>query len=133
MSEFIEFKAPEIGLNRAKKILPTNKVMRRVWAMQLAQAKLTKASEDSDVDPLTLDGAAEISEQSLKFMDDVEDFLATTLGLTKKQRESIDDLTQEQTGELIARLQVALLYGDANVPDTDEEDEPNPKLESAKE
>lgn len=123
MAEYIEFKAPEIGMNRTKKILPINKVVRKVLALELTQAKVMAMKDD----PETVDEVEEYVNGTLKFMDETEDFLITTLGLNKKQQDALEDLTQEQLGELSGRLQLALLHVDQSVPDTDEEDEPDPK------
>lgn len=123
MAEYIEFKAPEVGMNRTKKILPTNKIVRKVLTLELTQAKVMAMKDN----PETVDEVEEYVNGTLKFMDETEDFLTTTLGLNKKQQEALEELTQEQLGELSGRLQVALLHVDQSVPDTDEEEEPDPK------
>ncbi|WP_334427236.1 MULTISPECIES: phage tail tube assembly chaperone [unclassified Levilactobacillus] len=123
MAEYIEFKAPEIGMNRTKKILPTNKIVRKVLTLELTQAKVMAMKDN----PETVDEVEEYVNGTLKFMDETEDFLTTTLGLNKKQQEALEELTQEQLGELSGRLQVTLLHVDQSVSDTDEEDEPDPK------
>lgn len=123
MAEYIEFKAPEVGMNRTKKILPTNKIVRKVLTLELTQAKVMDMKDN----PETVDEVEEYVNGTLKFMDETEDFLTTTLGLNKKQQEALEELTQEQLGELSGRLQVALLHVDQSVPDTDEEEEPDPK------
>lgn len=125
MSEFIEFKAPEIGLNHAKKIKPTNKVMRRVWSLQLAQAKA--ATEEDPTDFESLENSVK---SGLSLLDATEDFLTTTLSLSKKQQDALEDLTQDELGELAGRLQVLIIKADRDIPDTDAEDEPDPKSDS---
>jgi len=125
MADYIEFKAPEIGINRAKKVAPTNKIIRKVLALELTQAKVV--AMDMNSDPETIDEAEERVNGMLKYMDDTEDFLATTLGLSKKQKDSLEDLTQNGLANLSMRLQSELLRVNPDEPDTDKEDEPDPK------
>lgn len=128
MAEYIEFKAPEIGVNRVKQVKPSNKVIRNVWNMQLSQAKM----DDLPL-PTTNEEAISQIQTTLKMLDETEDFVATTLGLSKKQKDAMEDLSQEELGDLSGRLQAALLGIPDDAVDTDEEDEPNPKSGSAKE
>ncbi|MGY0229484.1 phage tail tube assembly chaperone [Levilactobacillus brevis] len=123
MEEYIEFKAPEIGLNRAKKVVPTNRVIRKVLAVQLSQAKTTSVTDT----PETVEEMENYTNAVIKLLDDTEDFLTATLGLNKKQQEALEDLTQEQLGSLSGRLQALLMHVDDSAPDTDQEDEPDPK------
>ncbi|MCT3589313.1 hypothetical protein EFS21_01600 [Levilactobacillus brevis] len=123
MEEYIEFKAPEIGLNRAKKVVPTNRVIRKVLAVQLSQAKTTSVTDT----PETVEEMETYTNAAIKLLDDTEDFLTATLGLNKKQQEALEDLTQEQLGSLSGRLQALLMHVDDSAPDTDQEDEPDPK------
>lgn len=123
MEEYIEFKAPEIGLNRAKKVVPTNRVIRKVLAVQLSQAKTTSVTDT----PETVEEMETYTNAAIKLLDDTEDFLTATLGLNKKQQEALEDLTQEQLGSLSGRLQALLMHVDDSAPDTDQEDEQDPK------
>ncbi|WP_407886046.1 phage tail tube assembly chaperone [Levilactobacillus sp. N40-8-2] len=123
MADYIEFKAPEIGVNRVKKIKPTNKIIRKVLVLQLTQSKSFSMKDD----PETTEEMQTYVDGTIKLIDETEDFLATTLSLNKKQKDSLEDLTQEELGDLSGRLQFALMHVDEDVPDTDGEDEPNPK------
>lgn len=123
MVDYIEFKAPELGINRVKKIKPTNKIIRKVLVLQLTQSKTFNMNDN----PETAEEMQDYVDGTIKLIDETEDFLATTLSLNKKQKDSLEDLTQEELGELSGRLQFALMHVDEDVPDTDEEDEPNPK------
>lgn len=129
MSEIVKFTAPEIGVNKAKELKPTNKIVRRVWALQLEQVK------EQNVDaPETIDDLEDSFTKAMKLMDDTESFIVDTLKLSKKQTDALEDLTQEELGELCGRLMAAVLGVEkVDESESDEESEPNPKSESANE
>lgn len=127
MIEYIEFSAPEIGLNETKKIKASNRNMRKIWNLQLIQAKAA-LSEDKELK--TLDDLQKEHDQAIELLDKVEEFLTTTLGLNKKQQDRLEDLSNRETGELAGRLQYELSKISQNAEDTDKEDEPDPKSDS---
>jgi len=124
MIEYIEFSAPEIGLNETKKIKPSNRNMRKIWNLQLIQAK---AFSNEDKEPQTFDDLQKEHDQAIELLDKTEEFLTTTLVLNKKQQDRLEDLTNDEIGELSGRLQYALSDINPNAEDTDKEDEPDPK------
>ncbi|MGX6429582.1 phage tail tube assembly chaperone [Levilactobacillus yonginensis] len=127
MIEYIEFSAPEIGLNETKKIKPSNRNMRKIWNLQLIQAKAF-SSEGKELQ--TFDDLQKEHYQAIELLDKTEEFLTTTLGLNKKQQDRLEDLTNDEIGELSGRLQYALSDINPNAEDTDKEDEPDPKSDS---
>ena len=127
MIEYIEFSAPEIGLNETKKIKPSNRNMRKIWNLQLIQAKAF-SSEGKELQ--TFDDLQKEHDQAIELLDKTEEFLITTLGLNKKQQDRLEDLTNDEIGELSGRLQYALSDINPNAEDTDKEDEPDPKSDS---
>jgi len=98
--------------------------MRKIWNLQLIQAKAF-SSEGKELQ--TFDDLQKEHDQAIELLDKTEEFLTTTLGLNKKQQDRLEDLTNDEIGELSGRLQYALSDINPNSEDTDKEDEPDPK------
>ncbi len=122
MAEIIKFAAPEIGIKKAREIKPTNKLIRQTWKLQLEQVKTSNQD-----DPTTVDDLEGSFNAAIKLMDDSEDFLVAALKLNGKQRDLLEDLTQEELGNLVGRLMYALMNIDGKNHQSDEAIEPDPK------
>lgn len=123
MSELIKVTAPEIGMNKAKSIKPTNKLMRRIWSLQLKEMKLSQY----DGEEITDENVIELYEKSIENLDDIEDFLVDVLSLNKTQKDKLEDLTQVELEQLAVRVQMTILQTNGNEGPSDEEVEPDPK------
>ena len=99
MADSIEFKAPEIGLNKVIKVAKTNGNLRQVWQFQLTLAKASADDEHSDIEEL---------QSALALLDQAEAFLATLLKLTAKQKNALEEIDQATLFGLVNRLSLAL-------------------------
>ncbi|MGK4125687.1 phage tail tube assembly chaperone [Limosilactobacillus vaginalis] len=69
-------------LNKTFDVTPTNKVIRSVYQFQLDSAKLSNVQGKKAVD---------IFSDAIKMIDNIENFLTKTLGLSKEESKKLDD------------------------------------------
>ena len=69
-------------LNKTFDVTPTNKVIRSVYQFQLDSAKLSNVQGKKAVD---------VFSDAIKMIDNIENFLTKTLGLSKEESKKLDD------------------------------------------
>jgi hypothetical protein len=69
-------------LKKTFEVKPTNKVIRSVYQFQLDSAKLSNVQGKKPV---------ELFSDAIKMIDNIEDFLVKTLGLSKEEAKKLDD------------------------------------------
>lgn len=114
MAETIDFKAPEIGLNKAVKVAKSNGNLRKVWQLQLALAESETDKELTVEEETTL---------ALTLLDKSEAFLIDLLKLNAKQKQALEDTDQKTLYVLVAQLS-AKLQGVSIEPTAEDEEAP---------
>lgn len=114
----------EIYIKAFKKrfnVKASNKNMRKVYEQQLKMAKIDAANDtDADTD------ITETFKNNLAVIDSTEDFITTTLKLTAKQRDALEDLDQAETVDMANHISMRLLgmsekdIKEANEPEAEE-------------
>jgi len=119
--KFVAIDASVLGIKKPVMVLESNRNHLRATRMQIALGGLSDAKYDDDYEGM-LQAYDETIEKEVKFLSD-------TLGLTDKQIDSVYDLDQDDTVNLIMQVIGKIMH----IPMDDIEEESEPEDQTTKE
>lgn len=105
----------EFGIKKNIEVKESNKNMRKVYSMQLQMSKLGKLVDDASDDELLLSSMIDL-------IDDSQEFIMDILKLDDKYLVKVEDLSQNETFELVNKITEELTGADMEKTDDGKED-----------
>lgn len=109
----VKINAKILGINKPIEVKESNRNLKLAMKLQIKFAKNSEIDSDDALE--SINGLLEIEEATTEF-------ISTVLRLNEKQQEELEDLDQEETGDLLQEVLSKLLHLD----ETEDEDNGEP-------